>query len=61
MFAVSPAGGKNGLAVEVDACDFHRPPRIGGQGLGKPRSVGVNGIVLLRAPVEGSEVTTSGS
>jgi hypothetical protein len=30
-------------------------------GLGKPRSVGVSSSVRLRAPLDGSEVTTSGS
>jgi hypothetical protein len=35
----------------------------GHHGRGKPRSVGVSGstFVALRAPVEGKEVTTSGS
>jgi hypothetical protein len=50
-------------APDVDSLAAGRFFGRSGSGLGKPRSVGVNGSILVRpfAPAAGTEVTTSGS
>lgn len=53
--------GANSQALDADDCDRHCDLSGDRHGLGRPRSLGVSGIVRLGAPDGGSEVTTSGS